>query len=209
MKAYLTIEKEAGCETVVKKSRFIGAAIPVETPDEAAIRLSQIKKKYWDASHNCSAMIVGEDGAVMRFSDDGEPQGTAGIPMLEVLKQSGLTCVLAVVTRYFGGVLLGAGGLARAYAGSVSGALAEAQKIERVPCFIYGITLPYASYGKLELIAAAGGYIKGSAVFGADVRAELLVPQDGEERFMAEMSEAFLGSVVPRKQGQTYMSVKK
>lgn len=209
MKTYLTIEKEAVCETVIKKSRFIGAVYPVETQEEAAARLSEIKKKYWDATHNCSAMIVGADASVMRFSDDGEPQGTAGMPMLEVLKQSGLANILAVVTRYFGGVLLGAGGLVRAYAGSVAEAVNAAQKIEMVPSFIYRMELPYASYSRLESMAAAGGYGRGQVAFGADVQAELLVPGALKERFEAEVSEAFLGNVTPVLCGETYLAIKK
>ena len=209
MKTYLTIEKEAVCETVIKKSRFLAAVYPVETPEAAALKLSEIKKKHWDATHNCSAMIIGTDASVMRFSDDGEPQGTAGMPMLEVLKQNGLVNVLAVVTRYFGGVLLGAGGLVRAYAGSTAGALNAAQKIEMVPCFIYRIDLPYASFGRLEAIAAAGGYGRGNVVFGADVQAELLVPEALKNRFEAEVSEAFLGNVEPEQCGETYLAIKK
>lgn len=209
MRTYLTIEKEAVFESVIKKSRFMGAVYPVETPEEAGNKLAEIKKKYWDATHNCSAMIIGADAAVMRFSDDGEPQGTAGMPMLEVLKQIGLTNVLAVVTRYFGGVLLGAGGLVRAYAGSVTGAVNAAQKIEMVPSIIYRMELPYASFGRLEAIAAAGGYGKGEVIFGADVQAELLVPEALMERFEAEVSEAFLGNVKPAQCGGTYLAIKK
>jgi uncharacterized YigZ family protein len=208
MKAYLTIEKEAVCETVIKKSRFIGAVYPVETPEEAALKLSEIKKKYWDATHNCSAMIVGADSAAMRFSDDGEPQGTAGMPMLEVLKQTGLTNVLAIVTRYFGGVLLGAGGLVRAYAGAVADAVNAAQKIEMIPCLVYRLKLPYASFGRLEAMAASGGYGRGNVVFGADVQAELLVPGESAGRFEAEVSEAFLGNVKPDACGETYLAKK-
>ncbi len=209
MKAYLTIEKEAVCETVIKKSRFIGAVYPVETPEAAASKLSEVKKKYWDAKHNCSAMIIGAYASAMRFSDDGEPQGTAGMPMLEVLKMSGLTNVLAIVTRYFGGVLLGAGGLVRAYAGSVSDALNAAQKIEMQPGLLYRLKLPYASYSRLEAIAAAGGYAKGETVFGEDVQAELTVPAQLQKRFESEVSEAFLGSVDPVLYGETYLKIRK
>lgn len=208
MKKYLTIEKETVCETVIKKSRFIGAVYPVKTPEGAALKLSEIKKKHWDATHNCSAMIIGADASVMRFSDDGEPQGTAGMPMLEVLKQNGLVNVLTVVTRYFGGVLLGAGGLVRAYAGSVTSAVNAAQKIEMIPCFIYRVKLPYASFGRLETMALAGGYGKSKVVFGEDVQAELLVPVEFKERFEAEVSEAFLGNVKPLACGETYLAKK-
>jgi uncharacterized YigZ family protein len=209
MKAYLTIAKEAASETVIKKSRFIGAVYPVETPEEAQDRLAQIKKKYWDARHNCSAMVLGEDAFLMRYSDDGEPQGTAGVPMLEVLKQNGVTNVLAVVTRYFGGVLLGAGGLVRAYSGAITEALHAAVIVKMEPCFIYSVKLPYASYGKLESMAANAGWGRGNVIFEESIRAELHVPQDGAQRFESELQEAFLGSILPEKRGEIYTRVER
>ncbi len=205
MKAYLTIAKEAACETVIKKSRFIGAVYPVETQEQAQERIAQIKKKYWDARHNCSAYILGEDASAMRYSDDGEPQGTAGIPMLEVLKQAGVTNVLAVVTRYFGGVLLGAGGLARAYGGAAAEALHAAGLLQMEPCFVYCVKLPYASFGKLEAMASGAGWGRGESLFAEDVLAELHVPQRAAQKFEADIKEAFLGSVVPQKCGEVYM----
>ncbi|MEI6102185.1 MAG: YigZ family protein, partial [Eubacteriales bacterium] len=201
-----TIAKEASCETVIKKSRFIGAVYPVETPEEAQDRLAQIKKKYWDARHNCSAMILGEDASAMRYSDDGEPQGTAGIPMLEVLKQKGVTNILAVVTRYFGGVLLGAGGLARAYSGSVSDALRVAGIVKMEPCFVFSVKLPYASFGKLEAMAANSVWGRGETIFAENVQVELYVPMDEAQKFEAELKEAFLGCVQPERQGNIYIS---
>lgn len=209
MKAYLTIAKEAACEAVIKKSRFIGAVYPAESLEEAQEKIAQIKKKYWDARHNCSAFVLGEDASLMRYSDDGEPQGTAGVPMLEVLKQNGATNVLAVVTRYFGGVLLGAGGLARAYGGAVSDALRAAGIVKMEPCFVYSVKLPYASFGKLEAMAASGGFEKGEIVFAEDVAAELHVPQALAQRFEADMNEAFLGGVKPERRGEVYMRVEK
>lgn len=149
-------------------------------------------------------MIIGEDGDFRRFSDDGEPQGTAGMPMLEALVQSGTTNVLAVVTRYFGGVLLGAGGLARAYSSAVGCALKSAQIVRMVPCAVYGLNLPYASYGRLEAIARSGDYALEEAAFGEEVAAEVLVPEDLKEKFLAEMGEAFFGKVRPERKGGRY-----
>ncbi len=206
MKPYLTIEKEAMCETRVKKSRFICALYPVDSHEEAAEKIAEAKKKYWNAAHNCSAMVIGEDKSFRRFSDDGEPQGTAGMPMLEALAQSGMTNVLAVVTRYFGGVLLGAGGLVRAYSSAVSCALKAARKVRMVPGAVYGVTLPYASYGKLETISRAGGYLLENAVFGEEVTADLLVPKNSEEKFLAEISEAFFGQIRPHFKGERYLT---
>lgn len=206
MKAYLTIAKEAASETVIKKSRFIGAVYPVETPEAAQDWLAQIKKKHWDARHNCSAMILGEDSSVMRYSDDGEPQGTAGVPMLEVLKQKGVTNILAVVTRYFGGVLLGAGGLARAYSGAVLDALSAAGIVKMEPCFIYSVKLPYASFGRLEAMAASSGWGRGDTLFAENVQAQLYVPQDAAMQFEADINEVFMGSVHPERQGNIYIN---
>lgn len=204
MKPYLTIEKEAACETVVKKSRFIGAVYPADSQEKAAEKIAAVRKQYWDARHNCSAMVIGEDGSFRKFSDDGEPQGTAGVPMLEVLARSGLTNVLAVVTRYFGGVLLGAGGLARAYSSAAGCALKSAQIVRMVPCAVYGISLPYASYGKLETMARQGGYALENAVFGEEAAVDILVPQDLREKFLAETAEAFLGKARPALKGEKY-----
>lgn len=205
MKAYCTIAREAVCEMTVKKSRFIGGVYAAETPEQALEKLTQVKKQHWDARHNCSAMLLGEDASLQRYSDDGEPQGTAGIPMLEVLKRSGVTNVLAVVTRYFGGVLLGAAGLARAYGCSVAQALAAAGTIQMEPCFVYFVQIPYGSFGKLEALAAGAGWGRGETVFAEAVQAELLVPQSQANLFAAQIAEAFFGNVEPQKRGQAYM----
>ena len=115
MTEYKTVKEEASGEITEKKSRFIATIRPVSTEEEALAFIAEMKKKYWDARHNCSAYIVGTDKPLERCSDDGEPSRTAGMPMLEVLKGNGLSNVCAVVTRYFGGILLGTGGLVRAY----------------------------------------------------------------------------------------------
>ena len=120
---YKILYQGGTAEIVEKKSRFIASLRPVKTEEEALLFLEETRKKYWDARHNCYAWIIGEHGEQKRCSDDGEPQGTAGVPMLEALKHSGLTNILAIVTRYFGGTLLGAGGLVRAYTQGVSEAV--------------------------------------------------------------------------------------
>ena len=120
---YRTIKADGQFEIEIKKSRFLCTLKRVTTEEEAKIFIQEIKKEHWKATHNCSAFLIGEKNEVQRSSDDGEPSGTAGIPMLEVLKKNELTNVAAVVTRYFGGIKLGAGGLIRAYAGAVSATL--------------------------------------------------------------------------------------
>ena len=125
---YTTIEREAVAEFEEKKSIFIGHALPVRTEDEAAAFVKELKNKYRDATHNVYAYVLG-DGTVQRYSDDGEPQGTAGMPVLDVIRKSGCTDTAVVVTRYFGGTLLGAGGLVRAYSHAAKLALDEAHVI--------------------------------------------------------------------------------
>ena len=205
MKSYITLKEPCEFDFVEKKSKFKGALYPVSSSDQANEKLCEIKKKYWDATHNCSAVIIGENKEFMRFSDDGEPQGTAGVPMLEVLKNSGLTNILAIATRYFGGILLGAGGLVRAYTKCVSGALAVARKIELCVCAVYELILPYSSYGKIENLIIANSWIKGDVIFEENVKITINVLLEQEKKFKDEITEAFLGSIVPQKKGEMYV----
>lgn len=147
---YLTIKEYTRHEIVIKKSRFITTLQRVRTEEEARQFIQEVRKEHYNATHNCYAYIVGEDHMLQKSSDDGEPSGTAGIPILEVLRKNNLTDIAAVVTRYFGGILLGAGGLIRAYGGSVSETLNYAQIIERKRMQIIEITADYADIGLLE-----------------------------------------------------------
>lgn len=143
MSNYRSIQKKIIFENEIKKSRFITYLIPIKTEEEFEENLELIRKEHYKATHHCQAYILGEDSMIQRMSDDGEPSGTAGVPMLEVLKREELTFVMAVVVRYFGGVKLGAGGLIRAYSSAVSDALKEAVLIENVPQAIVRLTLEY------------------------------------------------------------------
>ena len=137
-------------EIVEKKSRFIATVSPVKTEEEALAFIEATKKKYWNARHNCFAYIVGEQQELMRCSDDGEPNGTAGKPMLDVLTGAGLHQVVVVVTRYFGGTLLGTGGLVRAYSSSVQAGLASSQIVTRISGSKLQITTDYTGLGKIQ-----------------------------------------------------------
>jgi uncharacterized YigZ family protein len=137
-------------EIVVKKSRFITRVAHVASVEAADEVVAAVRKEYWDARHSCVALVVGQRADRQRSSDDGEPSGTAGVPMLEVLRQRGLTDVVAVVTRYFGGVLLGAGGLVRAYSTSVSEALDRAVVVSREPRVEVAVETDHVSAGRLE-----------------------------------------------------------
>lgn len=191
---FVSLKEPLTHETVIKRSRFICQLIPVTSPEEAEQALAAIRKEHYDATHNCPAMIIGPQGGFEKASDDGEPQGTAGVPMLEVLRRSGVTNILAVVTRYFGGTLLGAGGLVRAYSGSVSEALKEAKLVHNVPASKITIRLPYADYGKLQNISQSFD-ASVDAVFGADVQAEVTIREERAAAFLARMREALLGAL--------------
>lgn len=173
MKEYITIQKEEAVnEIVIEKSRFIAAAVGVGTVDEALAFIAAKKKKFFDATHNCYAYIVGDKA---KFSDDGEPQGTAGMPIYECLKNSGLDCVCVVVTRYFGGVKLGAGGLVRAYSGSCAEVLKKCDKVKMTDCTRLEVTVDYTFLSVLRR-ALQGVAVEENAVYGDKVSLLLLFP---------------------------------
>lgn len=147
---YKTVEREAFAETVIEKSRFIGYVKPVKTEEEAQAFMAMIRKKHWDATHNVPVYVLGPEYHAQKFSDDGEPQGTAGLPILSMLKNEGITDVVVVVTRYFGGVKLGTGGLVRAYTHSAQLGLAAAGVIEMIMHRRVSVTVDYTLLGKLQ-----------------------------------------------------------
>ena len=154
MEIYHTIYKGGNGEIVEKKSRFIAEVHPVTSEEEAMEILEQTRKQYWDARHHCWAYIIGRNPAAERMSDDGEPAGTAGRPMLDVLLKEGIHNTAVVVTRYFGGVLLGTGGLVRAYQGAVQKGLDAAVIIEKFEGQILLITTDYTGLGKIQYLLA-------------------------------------------------------
>lgn len=178
-----TIIKDVENETVIDKSRFICTLHKVQTEQEAQEFIRTVKKKYWDATHNCSAYFI--DSKTQRSSDDGEPSGTAGIPMLEVLRKAEVQNVVTVVTRYFGGIKLGVGGLVRAYTNSVAQALQKAGKAERVEMGNFEFLTDINDVGKiLNLLYADGKYNVNDVSYGA--RARILFTMRRTERKEAE-----------------------
>ena len=149
MKNYKTVKKAAFDEFIERKSRFIGYSCPVSREEDAIAFINEVRARHREATHNVYAYIIREEG-VMRYSDDGEPAGTAGMPVLDVLRKEDLTDICVVVTRYFGGVLLGAGGLVRAYAKGAKIGVDAAKRIERVFCDIFSVKCDYSSLGKLR-----------------------------------------------------------
>ncbi len=187
---------------VEKKSRFIGRIWPVETEEAALEKIRQTKKQHYDATHNCWAYII-RDGAA-RFSDDGEPGGTAGMPMLQVLQREGLSNVVCVVTRYFGGVLLGAGGLVRAYTRGAKIAVDAAGKSRKQVWSVLYVPCPYSFYERVRLEAAAFGGILRDTRFGAEVELELLLPQAQAQTFLDRLTDLTAGTVEGMETGQEY-----
>ena len=189
-------------EFIEKKSRFIGRVWLVETEEEALQKIQEMKKQHYDASHNCWAYII-RDGA-MRFSDDGEPGGTAGNPMMQVLQRENLYNIVCVVTRYFGGVLLGAGGLVRAYTKGAKIAIDAAGKsIKRVWTALY-IPCPYNYYERMKLEAEAFGAVIRDTQFGSEVELEVLVAQPQTQAFIDRITDMTAGTVETMELGQEY-----
>ncbi len=137
-------------ETIINKSRFIACLSPARSEEEARAFIASIRKEFPDSTHVCTAFVIGENMEIQRSSDNGEPSGTAGVPMLEAIRRSGCTDTAAAVVRYFGGIKLGTGGLARAYGGTVSDALKEAPKTKTIPCAVYSVRYPYDLSGTME-----------------------------------------------------------
>ncbi len=206
MDSYKTIRSRASDEYIVKKSRFIGSVCPVTTQEEALEFIKEVSKKYWDATHNVYAYIL-RDSGVKRFSDDGEPQGTAGIPALDVIEKSGITDCAVVITRYFGGIMLGAGGLVRAYAHSASIALAAGGTVTRAVCERLVIRCDYNFYGRLSsLIPECGGIIEDSS-FESDVTVIMRISKDKSPAFEAKLTDASFGKYKAEKTDEFYADI--
>lgn len=178
MISYDTVYTGGSGEIVEKKSRFIAQVFPVETEDKVLQILEETRKKYWDARHNCYAFVLGSAGEIIRCSDDGEPSGTAGRPILEVLTGKGLKNVLVIVTRYFGGTLLGTGGLVRAYSQAAQAGLAASKIITKQVGCLLTVDTDYNGIGKLQYLAAQAGLAVLDTIYTEHVQMKLLVPTE-------------------------------
>ena len=203
MDSYRIPTGNGASEYVEKRSRFLGLVQPVSSEDEAREIIAACKKQYHDARHNCWCYLL-RDGTE-RYSDDGEPQGTAGQPMLNVFQREGVENVVCVVTRYFGGVLLGAGGLTRAYARSAKDALDAAGKARMRLWSAVTVDCPYPMLERLKLLAAAhGGTVEGTD-FGAAVSIRILLPQENAAGFDAALTELSAGTMTARREGERFL----
>ena len=194
--SYFTIKDESIAEFKEKKSIFIGHGKRVESEDEAKEFIQKVKSKHKQARHNVYAYIIGENREVQRYSDDGEPQGTGGIPMLEVLKKSDITDVAVVVTRYFGGILLGTGGLARAYSKGASLAIKEGGLVEKVEGVSLNIVIEYDLLGKLQHVCAKDNFYIENVEYTDKVKIKILCQLINLEKLISQITEVTSGKAL-------------
>lgn len=188
MDKYNTVAAEATSEFTEKKSRFISHVSPVDCESEALDYIEKIKKQYWDARHNVYAYIIGNNSDLQRYSDDGEPQGTGGIPMLEVLRGEKLTNTVAVVTRYFGGTLLGTGGLVRAYTKGAKDGIAAAGIITKILYTRINVTVDYTAGGKVQYAILQGGYRLEDTIYTENICYVVLIEKPEKDSFIKNIT---------------------
>lgn len=187
---YSILYKGGVGEIEEKKSRFIATTYPVESEEEAIAFIERMKKHYWDARHNCSAYVIGANNEIQRCSDDGEPSQTAGKPMLDVMVGAGVHNAVVVVTRYFGGVLLGTGGLVRAYSKATQEGLAASIVIEKIPAKVITLGTDYNGIGKLQYIAGNMGLSTLDTRYTEAVEMDIIVPLEDVNTFKSKVTEA-------------------
>ncbi|OLT27836.1 YigZ family protein [Nocardiopsis sp. CNR-923] len=202
-----TIRTSGEVETEIRKSRFICALARVDSEEAARDFIAERRREHWNANHNCTAYVLGEDGGVQRSSDDGEPGGTAGTPMLEVLRHRRLTDTVAVVTRYFGGVKLGAGGLIRAYGNAVSAAVEEVGVLERRRLLVVDVFADYVLGGRLESDLRGSPLIVRDVAYEDRVRIEVALPEADLTDFGVRLAELTGGGAEYGIRGRTVVEV--
>lgn len=203
MSDYKTVSRSGCDEFVEKRSRFIGYCSPVTTQEQALEFIEKIKSKHWDAKHNVYAYILRE-GGIKRYSDDGEPQGTAGVPVLDVMQKMNITDAVVVVTRYFGGILLGAGGLVRAYSHGAKLAVEAAKPAVMELCDNSELKCSYNQYGRVSTIIAQQGGVVADSVFTDEVELKFYVKKGSLDRINKELAAATCGEVEAHSQSESY-----
>lgn len=210
MDSQFKIVYEAGTsEVIVKKSRFIASVSSVDTEEDANEFIQSIKKKYWDASHNCFAYIIGEDHNIQRFSDDREPSGTAGKPILDIILGQSIHNVVIVVTRYFGGTLLGTGGLCRAYSKAAREGLDSSTIIEKMLGSKLELILDYNSVSKVQYIISQLKITTVSSDYSEVVKLTVIIIEDKMESFKKKITEATSGNIEIIDLGRIYFAMVK
>jgi uncharacterized YigZ family protein len=206
-KQYKTVLKHAVAEMEEKKSRFIASVMPVATEKEALDFINEIKAKYWDATHNVYSYYIGGKSIIQRFSDDGEPSGTAGLPILEVIKRMEVRDLVVVVTRYFGGTLLGAAGLVRAYGKSASLGIEEAGIITKKLCTEVNIVIEYDLFGKVQNTLISKDYIIKDIIYEQDVEIIVYVEEGGLGHLTELINEVTNARCLIEAGNKTYISL--
>ncbi|GGE57047.1 IMPACT family member YvyE [Pullulanibacillus camelliae] len=204
---YYTVKRQAENEIVIQKSKFIAHVTHIENESEAQQMISELNKVHWKANHNCYAYVVGENNNVQKASDAGEPSGTAGVPILEVLKKKDLRDTLVVVTRYFGGIKLGAGGLIRAYSQATTAGIAASGVVERVPVTLYKITIDYPLLGAIENALQHSSYILRETTYTENVALEIAVREQDASEFTDWMKNLTNGQAIILKMDDTFIEV--
>ena len=203
---YKTVYSGGEAEIVEKKSRFIATVLPVKSEEEALSFIETMRKKYWNATHNCFAYVIGEHFQVQRCSDDGEPSGTAGKPMLDVLLGEEIHDVAVVVTRYFGGTLLGTGGLVRAYSGATKEGLLASKVITKMYGKKYSIQTDYTGLGKIQYILGQRGLTVLDSIYTDKVELEVLLPVEEVRPVLEEITEGTNGQAILEMKEECYFA---
>jgi len=194
-------------EITIQKSRFIGHVRRISSEEEARSAIEAISKEHWKANHNCYAYVVGEDSGIQKASDNGEPAGTAGVPILEVIKKKNLRDTLIVVTRYFGGIKLGAGGLIRAYSKTASAAISASGIVERLAMKVFAVKIDYSLYGTIENALRDTPYLTKNTTFTDIVTIEIAVRMDEADIFTGWMTNLCNGACSITELGETFLEV--
>ena len=204
-KLYISVENTASAEIVEKKSRFIANVSHAETEGEAAAFIEKIKKQHYSARHNVYAYIL-NDGT-KKYTDDGEPAKTAGLPILEMLEKQGITDIVCVVTRYFGGTLLGTGGLVRAYTESAKEGVNAAGIVSMKPCSLFELEVPYPLLGSTEHLIKTTGAVCESKNYAESITMEVSIEASRAEDFSRSVQNDFNGSIRPKLKGKVYRKI--
>ena len=203
---YKTVKGPGEALIVEKKSKFIATVRPVTCEDEALAFLQEMRSKYSDATHNVYAYVIDENN-IFRYSDDGEPGGTAGMPTLDTIRKEGIVDVAVVVTRYFGGTLLGTGGLVHAYGAACREGLLAAGVITRVLCNIVSVRVDYTMVGKMQYMIAEGGYILEDTVYENEVTFRVCLKKEQVDRFTGDVTEITCGRGIIKQEGKRYIDI--
>ena len=203
---YKTVKGAGEALIVEKKSKFIATVRPVTSEEEALAFLQEMRSKYSDATHNVYAYIIDENN-IFRYSDDGEPGGTAGMPTLDTIRKEGIVDVAVVVTRYFGGTLLGTGGLVHAYGAACREGLLAAGIITRILCHIVTVRVDYTMVGKMQYMISEGGYILEDTGYENEVTFRVCLKKEQVEKFSADVTEITCGRGIIKQEGKKYIDV--